>query len=208
MKSFSARDTMLTAVWIAGAATAARAQRVPVVQLHTPDATLDFEFTRVSAVRPLRDGRVLIADAGDTRLVLADLARNTVTAVGRSGQGPNEYAALGSLFALAGDSTLLVDTRGGRWLLLDGASVAATVAADNPAIRAGGRNPLGADHGGHILATTFGGALEGTGTRQTTAADSLWVLRLARTSGAADTVAKLERGRRGLPRARSASRFS
>lgn len=166
-------------------------QAVPApTRLPAAEATLDADFTRIVAVRELADGRVLISDAGDRKLFVADFRRPGARAIGREGQGPGEYRNVGSLLPLAGDSTLLVDVGGGRWLLLDGDSIVETVAGDAPAIREGARLPLGADAHGHVLAWRSPGGVAGA-MAISSGADSTWLMRISRRTGAADTVARL-----------------
>ena len=59
-------------------------------------------------------------DHGNDRVVVADLVFGRVRRVGSVGAGPGEYRQAGRLFALPGDSTLLIDSpeRGRWWLLL------------------------------------------------------------------------------------------
>ena len=116
------------------------------------DAFLAEEFSQLESVRELQDGRVLLIDRKETRLVVADAALRGVTVIDSVGSGPGEFKGLSLLVALGGDSTLLVDNGNGRWLLLNGATVVATISANAPAYRAvfAGR-PDGADHNGHLL---------------------------------------------------------
>ena len=159
--------------------------------LPPPNASIEAEFTRIVAIRELADGRVLIADGGDRKLYLADFGTGRASVIGREGGGPGEYRNVGQLFALADDSTLLVDVPGGRWLLLRGAEIVQTVAADAPALRDGYRNPSGADAAGFIIATRLMGASSGAGIdvpRQ----DSAHLFRVSRATGRVDTIAALQ----------------
>lgn len=156
------------------------------------DATVAQDFTRVVAVRELADGRVLVSDAGERKLLLADFARSTAAVIGREGQGPEEYRSVGQLFALTGDSTLLVDQVGARWLLLHGAKIVQTVGADAPPIRSGTRMPLGADQRGFVLGTRPMGIVAGSPATSTPPRlDSTHLVRVARATGHADTIAAL-----------------
>lgn len=183
----------LVVLGVASAATGAQSSRPRTVKLGAPNATLQAEFTRVGGIRELSDGRVLAVDGAEKKLFVADWSTGAATQLGRTGSGPGEYAEPGVLFGLGGDSTLLPDTRNGRWLLLHGTSIVATIGPDAPAIMSGARNPQGADHQGNvIIARGLGtGAAIITGQSRT---DSLALMRIARTSGHVDTVAVL-RGR-------------
>ncbi|HEX7121712.1 MAG TPA: hypothetical protein VF178_05015, partial [Gemmatimonadaceae bacterium] len=167
----------------------ALAQREPrTVALPAPNAELDVEFTRVVGVRELSDGRALVADAGEKRLMVVDWAAGSARQLGREGQGPGEYASLGRLLALGGDSTLVVDFQAGRWLLLHHDSTATTVAAESPAIRGGARFPLGADTSGFVYASQLFGANMGRGALPMRV-DSSLLVRISRRDGTADTLA-------------------
>ena len=165
-------------------------QTISEIRLAPPNARLEAEFTRVTSVRELADGRVLVSDAGETKLFVADFGRQTLMQIGRAGQGPNEYTAISQLIPLANDSTLLPDVRGGRWLLLHGAEIVATVPPDSPPLRSGARNPFGADWSGHVLTVSPVRSLEGSGTTSMAAEDSLWIQRISRSDGSSDTLGK------------------
>jgi hypothetical protein len=49
------------------------------------------EFSNLAWVRELKDGRVIITDSRDERIVVADLRAGSVQQIGRKGRGPNEY---------------------------------------------------------------------------------------------------------------------
>ena len=169
----------------AGAQTA----RTTTTPLPAPDATLAAEFTQVIAIRELRDGRVLIVDQGERALFVADFAKGTATRIGRNGSGPQEYEQPAALLAIAGDSTIVPDPRNGRWLLLNGAEIAGTLGPDAPVLVARTRTPNGADVRGNII------ALKSIATGSTPTAmprlDSLLLVRMARSTGAQDTIAML-----------------
>lgn len=167
------------------------AQGVPLLPLGMPTATLKAEFTSVAAVRELTDGRVLVTDAGEKRLYVADWRSGAVTALGREGSGPGEYQRPRNLFALSADSTLLVDALGGRWLLLAGDSIVTTVPVSAPPIQAGARLPLGADAQGHVVASRGIGVPSGSAPMTMPRRDSSYLVRVHRLSGASDTIATL-----------------
>jgi len=157
--------------------------------LRPPNAHLGAEFFRIVGVRELRDGRVLVADAGDRRVVVVEFERNTITAISREGRGPGEYASIAPLYALGGDSTLMSDPANGRWLLFHTDRVARTVAPDDPAVRASQGGVRGADERGIAIVTTPPG-LRG-GTQLFGKEDSNAVLQVTRASGTIDTIARL-----------------
>lgn len=160
------------------------------IDLSPPNAMLAAEFTLVSAVRELAHGRLLVVDWSERKLLVADWTKAVVAPVGRNGSGPGEYLQPSTLIALGGDSTLLPDARNGRWLLLSGSTIVATVGPGTPAIVSGARVPLGADLQGRVLFTK---AIE-SGSRASDALprrDSVLLLRVRRVSGQTDTVEKL-----------------
>lgn len=148
-------------------------------------ATLAEDFSDVISVRELADGRVLVTDRKDDRLVVANFMTNTVQPVSRKGDGPGEYRTVGRLWPLAADSTLMSVPYGSRWLILHGATVVTTVSGANPALRAtGGMHPLAADATGGVFVTQL--ARKGGG--MPTARDSLFVVRIARATAKVDTI--------------------
>ncbi len=76
-------------------------------------------LSRVSAVRELPDGTVLFTDTQDRALFSVSAGR-APKQLGRQGDGPFEYRQPARLFALQGDTTLVVDGSNRRWLLLVG----------------------------------------------------------------------------------------
>ncbi len=121
MLPFTTRCTLAAALAF-GVASPAAAQ---LVRLTAPNATLAEEFASIRGIRELADGRLLVSDYLDERVVLVDLDRGTVLVrVGRGG-GPREARLPTRLIPVPGDSTLLVDLGNNRLLLLDGAGRAA-----------------------------------------------------------------------------------
>lgn len=68
----------------------------------------------VSTIRPLSDGRVLVADPLGETLMIVDLDSQRADTLGRVGGGPQEYRHPDAVFPLPGDSSLLVDLGNGR----------------------------------------------------------------------------------------------
>jgi hypothetical protein len=95
--------------------------------LRGPPVELQEPFSGVVRIREIADGRILVLDTTDARVVVADFRSGKVTDVGRRGDGPGEYRRLNGMYPLGGDSTLLEDRRGRRWILLDGTRIAATI---------------------------------------------------------------------------------
>jgi hypothetical protein len=163
--------------------TAARGQAVPAaVPLAPPTATAGEVFTRVSGVRELSDGRVLVVDQGDNRLLVVDMRGSSAREIGRQGGGVGEHGPISQIFALAADSSLVPDGGNGRWLLMHRDSIVAMLAADAPAVRAIGRTLLGADLRGSVASTRprFVNGLPRL--------DSLMILKGSRSQSGVDTV--------------------
>ncbi|MGQ0702942.1 MAG: hypothetical protein ACT4PM_07395 [Gemmatimonadales bacterium] len=88
------------------------------IALGKPDAEYPEGITRVTAVRELPTGKVLIADALDKVVQLVDLAAGTAVKVGREGSGPGEYELPISLAGLPDGSTLVQDMLNRRFLIV------------------------------------------------------------------------------------------
>lgn len=169
---------------------AAQTSRPASVALPKPDAVLSAEFTMVSDVRELADGRVLVVDQVERVLHVVDFGKGAVARVGRTGSGPKEYLQPLTLLATGADSTIVPDPRNGRWLLLKGADIVGTVGPEAPVLTAGTRAPNGADNHGHVI------ALKSMSTGPVTPTslprrDSVLLVRMSRATARQDTVATL-----------------
>ena len=167
------------------------AQTVQPLSLQPSNGSLAEEFEALTSVRELRDGRLLLTDRRQQRLVLANIATGQVSTIGRRGQGPGEYGSAPQVYQLRGDSSLLVARTQRRWLLLDGASIVATLPPDAAALRETRSVVIGTDTLGRILTTRTpplqpGVTVIGKG-------DSLALLLVDRATGRADTIARLRR---------------
>lgn len=65
----------------------AQAATDSVRTLATPEAELPHQFTGISGLHELSDGRVIVVDAGEKLVALVNLTRRTVTRIGREGAG-------------------------------------------------------------------------------------------------------------------------
>ena len=90
-----------------------------VVRIGAPTATLAEEFSDIRGIRELRDGRLLVSDYIDQRVVLIDLRTGTVSDCLTEGIGPQDVRLAGRLIPMPGDSTLLVDIGNSRLMVLD-----------------------------------------------------------------------------------------
>ena len=152
-----------------------------------PNATLDAEFSLAGSVRELSDGRVIIADEKENRLVVTDTAFSTVPGIGHRGDGPAEFHAVARIWPIGSDSSLINDQNVHRWTLLSGAQTVATVPPDDPAMRAF------TSGFGLVTGAGGGGILVGWIARRESRSmsDSLLLIRVDRATGRADTLTRL-----------------
>ncbi len=94
------------------------AQAVQSRQLGKAEAEFADPFTQISALRELKDGRVLVVDTRDKVVQLLDLKAGSATKVGREGQGPGEYSLPMAIVALPGDSSAVFDPLNQRYLVI------------------------------------------------------------------------------------------
>lgn len=148
----------------------------PSVTLGPPTASYDFGFTNVVAIRELSDGRVLVADKGETRLYVLTPDLSRVRQIGRVGEGPGEYRGVGPLHPLAADSSVFIDSYSSRWNLLVGSEITDVVSEHRMVNRMFRYRVLGFDDVGGVL-----GAVGGEQGRS--GPDSLSLILVDRTDG-------------------------
>ena len=164
------------------------AQQLPSLRLSPANATHPHEFTSVTSLRELADGRVLVTDSREQRLLLLDFGSGASRAVGRAGRGPREYSMVAAVHPLAGDSSIMADYFQRRWLLFHSDSIVGTTPPDHPAVQAIQAIFTHADQ--RVVARRVDPPLQDGVTFQT-ARDSGALVLVDRTSGRADTIAKL-----------------
>ena len=157
------------------------------------------EFTSIRALRELSDGRVLVVDSREYRLLVLDWERGTFRAILRSGDGPGEFRSLNALVALSADTTLVVDGTARRLLTLHRDRFVGTVSTEQALHLTQFFSLInGADGAGGLLALAAipnaSDPQRAVYTRMPNFADSLLAVRLHRTGRRIDTVAAL-RGR-------------
>jgi hypothetical protein len=134
----------------------------------------------------------MVADPLGQVLVVLDLETGSADTLGGVGQGPGEYRQPDAVFALPGDSTLLVDLGNARMIIVapDG-SFAETMpmTGGEPGPGAGLMiiRPAGVDASGRIYFEPFGGGIGGA------IPDSSPIVRWDRRTGVMDTVARVKR---------------
>ena len=97
----------------------ASAQAVPETDFPKASATLKESLKSVRALHELRDGRVLIIDAGAHKVVAADFASGKVTERMNEGSGDDEYRSLTQLWSWPGDSIASFDGLKGQLVIFD-----------------------------------------------------------------------------------------
>jgi hypothetical protein len=125
---------------------------VPIIQLRPATARLSVGFSDIVSIVELSDGRALLTDRLERRLAVADFRSGVVESIGRLGEGPGEYTSVGEVLSLGKDSSLVVDWKSGRWLVLSRDRIVGTIPVSSPAYASVGGNLLGADARGHFLA--------------------------------------------------------
>jgi len=166
----------------------ASGQGIPVLRLKPVEARLESEFTRIVGLRELQDERVLVADRGENRLVVADFRSGAVQPISRRGAGPNEFQLVSTLIPLSGDSTLMADAGSlGRWLLFAGSVVVGTLSAETNPFGARSAAPLGADNAGRVLAAILPRASNDA----PKTIDSLFLVAVHRVTRRADTLTRI-----------------
>ena len=128
------------------------------------------------AVVELADGRVLVTDRIENSIYVVDLESGDVRTEGTSGEGPGEYGAVGHLYPLGGDTTLLIG-QPPRPLLLAGDRIVETLDPVSPRLGVGGLGelPWGVDRSGRVLGVEGFAFQPGSGWSRTHA-DSLQIL--------------------------------
>lgn len=165
------------------------AQRIESLTLPPAVETHPHEFTGITSLRELSDGRVIVTDGAEQRILVLDFANQTAKEIGREGQGPEEYGLVHFVYDIGADSSFMVDMPGMRFLLFNGDSIVETVPPDDPAAEASGGVITGADRLGHIIQwRTPRGA---PGVTITGKDDSSTVVRISRATGRVDTLATL-----------------
>lgn len=157
-----------------------------VIRLASATGQLAGEFSHVTSVRELADGQLLLTDGRDGRIAVGNFTTGSVSTVGRTGHGPKEYEGTTLIFALGGDSSVMVDL-GRRWILLSGMEVVGVLAPELPVAREARGFLHGADTLRHVLVYRILPSTHG----RTDARDSVRALLLDRTSARADTIAIL-----------------
>jgi hypothetical protein len=179
--------------WVALLGLAPNLLSAQVQELKLPPANSRFDpgLQYIASVRELRDGRVLMTDPRGKGLVLVDFDAKTVQPAARKGRGPGEYSFAVPLLPLAGDSSLMAEGMEGIWYLLDGAKIVAAVPPSELVKRATDGFAQYTDARGFVYLTREPPPKGGK--RRLGKDDSVFVVRVHRTTGKTDTIARLRR---------------
>ncbi|MGQ0648050.1 MAG: hypothetical protein ACT4P7_10795 [Gemmatimonadaceae bacterium] len=112
------RRLMLWMVLAPPCLTSAIPAQLPERKLGPAVAQLAEPFSDIGAVRELSDGRVIVLDTREQRIVVANLGTGRVTPIGAKGRGPGEFLRALRFLALPHDTTWVVDGQGGRVLVI------------------------------------------------------------------------------------------
>jgi hypothetical protein len=164
--------------------------------LGQPTATFPEDFGSIQTVRELQDGRVLVADPLSKMLFAVDMDAGTRVQVGSEGQGPEEYRQPDAVWALPGDSTLLVDLGNARLVVLGpdlsfGATLPLALTEPGPGQPLVLALPQGVDGEGSLYTRAMGSM--GMGGQLP---DSAGILRISRSDRSYETVASFKLGDR------------
>ena len=169
----------------------AAAQQRAARAIGKPLAEFDEPFTGPLRLVELRDGRLLVHDGGEKRLVIADFATGDVSDAARLGAGPLEFQTATALLRGPGDSIRLHDLVQSRVLLLspEGKPLRTEPFAKANDMMAMLKRPLvrETDRVGTTYAELREMAIEGG---KMTMSDSVVLIR-AKSNGKADTLAKM-----------------
>lgn len=118
-----ARRVILAALAISAPCIAAAQSPTSSTSATANTAQVDLRFAaplgKIVGVRELSDGRVLVIDRHEGLLLLSP-DKPTAQKLGRLGDGPGEYRSPAQLFAVGGDTTVMLDGTNRKWYLLDG----------------------------------------------------------------------------------------
>lgn len=164
-------------------------QDAPRLSLAPPSDSLPHQFGKIASTRELSDGRVLVSDETAVQLLIVDFTDGSVSVVGREGQGPGEYRAVGGMWPVRGDTTLHKEPYASRLIVLAGSDVMGTFASGDSIVQRLGATPiLGTDTTGHVVIAAWHRDAQG----QIIPADSLHLVRVNWKTGVTDTVTRIQ----------------
>lgn len=151
------------------------------IALGEPSGTFAEPFTGITSVRELADGRAIVTDFVERRIMAGRFDGSPAVPVSRRGPGPTEWSSAQAIRAMRGDTSLLVDGTARRWSLFVDTAIVGQIPADAP-VRRLINLVVGADTLGNIYARDL---------VDDDAPDSILVLRVPFTGGKLDTLASM-----------------
>lgn len=160
------------------------ADAVPVasdtpISLGDPSGTFAEPFTRITSLRELADGRMIVTDFVERRIMVGRFDGSPAAPVGRRGPGPREWSSARPIRALRGDTSLLVDAVARRWIRFVDTLVVGQISPDALV-----RRSIGSADDADTLGNVYARQPLGDDPR-----DSILVLRAAIGDGKVDTLA-------------------
>lgn len=136
---------------------------VPTSTLGRPERVFAEPFSQIAGARELADGRLIVSDRVEDRVVVIDPRTGARLRVGGAGSGPAEYRRPGRLMPMLGDSLMLVDEGNERMLVIaPDLRIVRTLRLDAPGVPVS-LSPRGVDAAGrfycqvpHWASATFG----------------------------------------------------
>lgn len=98
-----------------------RVEAGPTLDIGVLEGDPAYQFFRIRGVARLSDGRIVVANGGSGELRYYDPTGRHLLSTGGQGGGPGEFASLGRILRLPGDSVLAVDLSRPRVAVFDGA---------------------------------------------------------------------------------------
>lgn len=148
------------------------------IALGEPSGTFAEPFTRITSLRELADGRMIVTDFVERRIMVGRFDGSPAAPVGRRGPGPREWSSARPIRALRGDTSLLVDAVARRWIRFVDTLVVGQISPDALV-----RRSIGSADDADTLGNVYARQPLGDDPR-----DSILVLRAALGDGKVDTL--------------------
>ena len=168
----TAKQAFTAAAVVSALAAADPAAAQQTMDLGNPSAEATEPFSSVAGLREMSDGSLLVADGLEGSLLRVSSDLGSATPIGRNGAGPREYRTPDALYAMAADTTLMVDLGNGRLSVLapDGSIVRSVPIAGGDGPRMTIMMPGGVDAAGRVFFRQMPGPSSGGPPDSTTVA--------------------------------------
>jgi hypothetical protein len=148
MPRFRLTPSLCAVAMIATVASSVGAQNP--VELGKRSGKSKYTLGSVTGIVELPDGRVVAADRREPAFRLVDFAKGEVGLIGKQGEGPDDYRSAFAVYPHAGDSVMLYDAAGRKFLRV---APNGTLAGSVPFPAALRRGPNAADASGALYYT-------------------------------------------------------